>query len=179
MNEKPKKKRDQLVFWQRTVPLWLFVSVFFVLFVLLFLSRNQKPIIESIVVTASPAYYGDGGTDRTFIFDLGSPTPEAEGTAEVEVRENTPMCQDLQRTENGQFAFRMFLQSGMELFRIDEDGTDFCRLTHNTGNDDYPTWSPDGLEIAYVSIDGDYGLYLMDADGSNIELLHKIGRAHV
>ncbi len=179
INEKPKKKRENSRFWKLAVPLWLFSGVVIVLFTLLWFASNQKPIMQLISVTASPAYYGASNSEYTFISALGSPTPpDAESTAEVEVSTNTIMCQDLERAQNGQFAFRMFLQSGMDLFRIDEDGTNFCRLTDNTGNDDYPAWSPDGLKIAYVSIDGEYGLYLMDADGSNVELLHTGGTAY-
>src|SRR5690606_33506574 len=58
------------------------------------------------------------------------------------------------------------------------DGSNFCRLTNNSGTDDYPVWSPDGEKIAYVSNNGDYGLYLMNADGSNIELLHTGATAY-
>ena len=139
---------------------------------------NIETLTESFIVTATPEYYGSPQTDFTFIETLSSPTPDVEQTEETEVNTNTIMCKDIERTKNGQFVFRMFLQSGMELFRIDENGTNFCRLTNNMGNDDYPVWSPNGTKIAYVSVDGDYGLYLMDADGSNIELLHSGGTAY-
>ena len=42
------------------------------------------------------------------------------------------------------------------------------RLTDNRTSDRYPSWSPDGTEIAFASLrDRNYGIYVMDADGGN------------
>ena len=50
------------------------------------------------------------------------------------------------------------LQSGVETQLTNS-------LAHNLG----PVWSPDGSSIAYTSdVDGDYEIYVMDADGANI-----------
>jgi Tol biopolymer transport system component len=41
-------------------------------------------------------------------------------------------------------------------------------LTSDSASDGLPTWSPDGSQIAFVSVrDGKWGLWTMDPDGSN------------
>jgi|GEM_PF-4419781 len=186
MTDKPKKKNEPLPLFQKRVPLWLalFMSVVILVSMLILLNDYSSPDpIQPIIITTTPSFYGAPQTDFTFIEALGSPTPSVDELKLERMKEprftaSTPMCRDLIRTENGQFVFRIFLQIGMELYRIDEDGTQLCRLTDNDGNDDYPTWSPDGTQIAYVSNDTEYGLYLMDANGENIELLHTGGSAY-
>ena len=42
------------------------------------------------------------------------------------------------------------------------------RLTKSPGIDDFPSYSPDGARLAFVSHrDGNAEVYVMDADGSN------------
>jgi TolB protein len=56
---------------------------------------------------------------------------------------------------------------------MDRDGTDLVRLTDHPGRDMWPTWSPNGARIAFMSdrdsADADtpkYDIYVMNADGS-------------
>ena len=53
---------------------------------------------------------------------------------------------------------------------MDADGTNIQKLTIHTG-DATPVWSPDGTRIAFARrsqvIDGDYEIWVMDADGGN------------
>jgi Tol biopolymer transport system component len=54
-----------------------------------------------------------------------------------------------------------------EIFTIKPDGTGLKQLTHNTVDDSFPVFSPDGTKIAYDSEVGDFEVYLMNAaDGS-------------
>ena len=64
-----------------------------------------------------------------------------------------------------------------EVFVINADGGRFSQgtiskytnLTSNSASDEVPDWSPDGKKIAFASDrDGDYDIYTMDADGSNV-----------
>jgi len=50
-------------------------------------------------------------------------------------------------------------------------------LTHDAGDDWYPVWSPEGQRIAFLSErDGNWDIYVMDADGSNpTNLTHDAG----
>ncbi len=55
-----------------------------------------------------------------------------------------------------------------EIFVLDVDGGNARRLTNNNAYDDYPSWSPDGKKIAFVSgTSGTEDIYVMDADGGN------------
>jgi Tol biopolymer transport system component len=57
---------------------------------------------------------------------------------------------------------------------MDPDGGDLRRLTDNSCWDDDPVWSPDGSRIAFASdCDGNFEVYIMDADGSNRVRLTK------
>jgi Tol biopolymer transport system component len=57
------------------------------------------------------------------------------------------------------------------------DGQAARRLTENPAVDDYPTWSPDGSRIAFVSDrddvngTGNLEIYVMNADGTNVQRL--------
>lgn len=177
MTEKP-KTMPKPPFWQWVIPMWFFILIVILSITGTYFVSQDEP--EFITVFATPQLYGAPQTDFTFIETLSSPTPmdSLQLTAHAELTTNTPMCGDLERSSSGQYVFRMFPQNGMELYRIDEDGMNFCRLTNNSGNDDYPVWSPDGESIAFVSNVGDYGLYLMDANGENVELLHTGGTAY-
>ena len=70
----------------------------------------------------------------------------------------------------GKFEFRY------NIYVVDTDGKNLLRLTQGPASDTYPTWSPDGTQIAFVS-DRNNGIdiYLMNADGTNpIQLTHNV-----
>jgi 7,8-dihydropterin-6-yl-methyl-4-(beta-D-ribofuranosyl)aminobenzene 5'-phosphate synthase len=55
---------------------------------------------------------------------------------------------------------------------MDADGGNPRRLTNNEAEDWWPTWSPDGSRIAFMStLDGDWEIFVMDADGGNLQQL--------
>ena len=63
-----------------------------------------------------------------------------------------------------------------ELYTIHTDGTGLTRLTDNHDWDLYPSWSPDGGEIGYLSFrDQTLDIWVMDADGGNQRLLYDSG----
>src|SRR5216117_1854859 len=59
---------------------------------------------------------------------------------------------------------------------MNADGSDPRNLTNNPGGDDTPAWSPDGTRIAFTSArDGNWEIYVMNADGSNATRLTDNG----
>jgi Tol biopolymer transport system component len=56
-----------------------------------------------------------------------------------------------------------------ELYRVNPDGSGLTRLTNNTVNDDWPTWSPGSNKVAFQSDrSGTLEIYLMNPTGSGV-----------
>ena len=54
--------------------------------------------------------------------------------------------------------------------------SDIVQLTSNAGNNEHPTWSPDGKLIAFASNrGGSYQIYIMRKDGSNVTRITNSG----
>jgi Tol biopolymer transport system component len=69
---------------------------------------------------------------------------------------------------NGNIAFISDRDGNREIYVMDPDGTDQIRLTNNDRDDLFPTWSPDGTRIAFVSERqaGGYAIFVMKANGT-------------
>ena len=69
-------------------------------------------------------------------------------------------------------AFTSSRDGNLEIYVMDGDGSDQRRLTVNPAEDRYPSWSPDGKKIAFVSnrnnVKKDHRqIWVIDADGKN------------
>jgi len=54
-----------------------------------------------------------------------------------------------------------------KVYVMDADGSGQTRLTDNDGGWGWPTWSPDGAKIAFMTDrDGNWEIYVMNADRS-------------
>ncbi len=59
-----------------------------------------------------------------------------------------------------------------QLYSMAADGSDVKRLTHSDASDRFPSWSPDGSKIAFVSdLSDDHEIYVIAADGSDLRPL--------
>ncbi len=64
--------------------------------------------------------------------------------------------------------------ANLEIYTMNPDGTDVRRVTFDPSPDEEPAWSPDGSHIAFSGVrDGQYGVYVMDADGNNTRRLSE------
>jgi TolB protein len=73
-------------------------------------------------------------------------------------------------------AVATFRTGDTEIFIVDPDTGDAGNLTGSPGSSErYPSWSPDGLRVAFNSDrDGTHNLYLIDIDSSNLrQLTHE------
>jgi hypothetical protein len=72
-------------------------------------------------------------------------------------------------TSQGQLAFVSGAGDQAEIHVVNADGTGSHALTTNAWEDAEPAWSPDGGRIAFASDrDGSRGIYVMQADGSDL-----------
>jgi len=69
--------------------------------------------------------------------------------------------------------FQMVVNGNRDIYlKQIADGT-VIRLTSNPSNDRWPTWSPDGSKLAYISNrDGRSSIWSMDTDGTNDKLVY-------
>ena len=101
--------------------------------------------------------------DITLIY---SSENEIEGIKVDKLNENLVFCHKIGGEEN----------EHREICTVNIDGINYNRLTDNNVWDLYPTWSPDGTKIAFLSFrEDDLDIYTMDADGSNVEKLFNSG----
>ena len=80
--------------------------------------------------------------------------------------------------DGSQIAFAVVFDDGdVEIFTMNSSGRgELNNLTEHTAFDSVPSWSPDGKEIAFASDrDGDFEIYVMDSDGSNVDKLTSNG----
>jgi Tol biopolymer transport system component len=63
--------------------------------------------------------------------------------------------------------------SGLEVYSMNPDGSGVTRLTSDPATDAYPSLSPDGKKIAFVSTRTNSlgSIYVMNADGTGITRL--------
>ena len=81
--------------------------------------------------------------------------------------------EDIEKDSSGNDVIRETAQYDISV--MDADGSNSLRLTDSAGNDQYPSWSPGGTTIAFVS-DRDHedrtnDVYTINADGSGLRRL--------
>jgi TolB protein len=122
--------------------------------------------IRSDLYTVSP----DGTDERLLLEDAGTARWSPDGTRIVFTTG---------RDRNGRTCYDSCFRNG-EIYIANADGTGIRRLTKHKSNDISPAWSRDGKKIAFLSDRSDprehtFEIYLMDADGSNVEQLTELG----
>jgi len=88
--------------------------------------------------------------------------PTTENTNEIDLSPKFPI--------KGEIVFQSNLDGDNEIYSISNIG--LKKLTDNTWEDEHPMWSPDGKQIAFTANpEGSYDIFIMNADGSNINPL--------
>jgi Tol biopolymer transport system component len=78
----------------------------------------------------------------------------------------------------GRILFQSDMEGDREIYLLTKDGV--TKLTDNDWDDEFPKWSPDGEKIAYsANPKGNYDIFIMDADGSNITQVTTSPKAEV
>ena len=72
---------------------------------------------------------------------------------------------------HAKIVFMSLRDGNWEIYKMDSDGDNRTRLTHNEVDDYAPVWSPTGKQIAFKRYherhQGKAEIYVMDADGGN------------
>ncbi|MEE9116844.1 MAG: hypothetical protein V3U09_08110 [Thermoplasmata archaeon] len=75
-------------------------------------------------------------------------------------------------SRDGRILFTSGLYGNLDVFAMDDDGSNIVRLTMDSASDMDAEFSPDEGSIAFVSLrDGFYNIYAMNGDGSNVTQL--------
>ncbi len=75
-----------------------------------------------------------------------------------------------------QIVFQHDSGSNVDVYVMNADGSNICRLTDAPGPDALPAWMPDGRIVFRSARTGSWGIYVMDADGKNQQQI--IGNAN-
>ena len=113
----------------------------------------------ALVTCAAPSLTSPGPA----FAQAADPTSSSTGGLDTPRSGHTPTLR-----ANGKIAFTSDRDGNREIYVMDPDGTNQTRITNNTVVDDHPTWSPDGLKIAFVSerTTGGRAIFTMNPDGT-------------
>ena len=102
---------------------------------------------------------------------------DSDGNNQIRLTHHPEMDINPTWSPNGQqIVFHSLRHGGgtPEIYVMDADGGNLRRLTFHNAYDGSPHWHPNGQRIVFVSSRGGGGIYTMDTDGSNTELITEI-----
>jgi Tol biopolymer transport system component len=110
-------------------------------------------------------YQGPDGSSQVFVMD-------ANGSNAVQLTTGSAFNLRPQWSPDGtRIAFESIADRNADVYVMNADGSGATRLTSDPAADSSPVWSPDGTRIAFTSAREPSGMYLMNADGSDLRLL--------
>jgi Tol biopolymer transport system component len=137
-------------------------------------------LTNNLAADIDPAWSPDGtriafASDRTGSWDIY--IMNADGSNVVRLTDTGLNESPVWSPDGGSIAFSSLRggQFGIYVMSAHDNGSMPKRIGYDRGWNAHPTWSPDGSKIVFVSdwrgFDFAYDLYVMNADGSNIEPL--------
>jgi TolB protein len=135
---------------------------------------NKRPITGHQSISLSPAWNPNGREIANVSYFSGAP---GIYLVDVTTGQKTPVVTQGNLNVSPSFSpdgkrivFARSIGSGnTEIFVCNRDGSDLRQLTHSSGIDTNPEWSPSGQRIAFTSSrTGTPQIYLMDSEGANL-----------
>ncbi|MDT8286733.1 MAG: hypothetical protein RQ748_06450 [Elusimicrobiales bacterium] len=135
-------------------------------------TKELTKLLKRFGVSSSASFSPDG-KEVTFISDrAGNPQVYVLELATGKTRRLTKMlwCDSPSWSPTGEwlvFAGRESRRERMNIFLVDPTGSQLRRLTSAAGDNEDPSWSPDGRFISFTTTRrGKREIFVMDADGS-------------
>ena len=135
-------------------------------------TKKAKKLLKGFGVSSSPTWSPDG-KEAAFVSDrAGNPQIFVLEMASGRTRKLTRFnwCDSPSWSPSGEwivFAGRETRKEKLNIFVTDPTGSQVRRLTSGAGDNEDPSWSPDGRFIAFTSTRrGKREIFVMDADGS-------------
>ena len=112
-----------------------------------------------------------GDQSKSFLL-INLDDPSAEPTTLVEPGANNLPQFSPQGDKIAYYSVSM--ESGSDVYTVPVSGGEPTSITGNTGEDYWPTWSPDGKRLAWSSRQGEaFKIAVGDADGSNTKVISR------
>ncbi len=142
------------------------------IYMLNIVTKKLKRLLKGFGVSSSPTWSPDG-TQVAFVSDRsGNPQIYVLDLATNKTRRLTRLnwCDSPSWSPSGDtiiFSGRETPREGFNIFSTDLTGSQIRRLTSKAGDNEDPSWSPDGRFISFTSTRrGRREIFIMDSDGS-------------
>ncbi len=135
---------------------------------------NQRPITAHKSISMSPEWNPNGREIAYISYYSGSPSiylvDLSSGRKTPVITTGSLNISPSFSPDGLKMAFARSIGDGnTEIFLCNRDGSALQQLTHSSGIDTNPAWSPSGREIAFTSSrTGSPQIYIMDAEGANL-----------
>ncbi len=139
---------------------------------------------ETLLSTVPATTAADVAPTATSTAAAATNTPRATSTTAAQITltpDNTPIAVATSLGGSGQIAFASTRAGLPQIFLVNIDGTSLAQLANLENGACQPSWSPDGMQLVFISpcrARGDFGvtyddasLYLMNADGTGLKQL--------